>query len=149
MEKELNYLKSAIDEPARPFAAIIGGSRLSSKVIALESLVEKADILYISGALRFTFYAALGWPTGNSTFEPELVSKAAHIMERARALGCHLVLPEDSILADNFDADAESQVCDADKTPGKTSLSCCGVCLFIFISVLQLAGWDWTLVPNP
>lgn len=81
--------------------------------------------------------------------EPEFVPSALALINRAKEKGCKLILPEDSILADSFDAEANSQVCDADKTPGKTSLSCCGVCLFIFISVLQLAGWDWTLVPNP
>jgi phosphoglycerate kinase len=64
MEKEIRFLKSAVDNPVRPFAAIVGGAKVSSKIPVLESLIDKCDLVYVSGALRFTFYKAMGYPVG-------------------------------------------------------------------------------------
>ncbi len=67
MEKEVYHLKDVINKPVRPFAAIVGGSKLSTKVKLLNGLVDRADMIYISGAVRFTFYKALGYPVGKQT----------------------------------------------------------------------------------
>ncbi len=68
MEKEIRFLKSAVDNPARPFAAIVGGAKVSTKIPVLESLIDKCDVVYISGALRFTFYKAMGYPVGKPVY---------------------------------------------------------------------------------
>lgn len=118
MDKEIQFLKTAVDNPKRPFAAIVGGAKISSKIPVLESLIQKCDILYIAGGLRFTFYKALGWNVASSTVEPELVPLALELINKAKAKGCKLILPVDSVVADSFDPAANTQIVDADKTPG-------------------------------
>jgi phosphoglycerate kinase len=110
IKKELNYLYRAVDKPARPFVAIIGGSKVSGKLEALVNLVEKVDKLIIGGGMAFTFLKALGYEVGRSIVEDDLIEKALQIMETARKLGVKLYLPVDCVIAENMSAEAESKI---------------------------------------
>ncbi|MDO9558951.1 MAG: phosphoglycerate kinase [Syntrophales bacterium] len=110
IKKELNYLIRAVDKPARPFVAIIGGSKVSGKLEALVNLVEKVDKLIIGGGMAFTFLKALGYEVGRSIVEDDLIDKALQIMETARKLGVKLYLPVDCVIAENMSADAENKI---------------------------------------
>jgi phosphoglycerate kinase len=110
IKKELNYLIRAVENPARPFVAIIGGSKVSGKLEALVNLVEKVDKLIIGGGMAFTFLKALGYDVGRSIVEDDLIDNARQIMETARKLGVKLYLPVDCVIAENMSADAESKI---------------------------------------
>lgn len=109
MEKELKYLKGAVDSPNRPLAAIVGGAKVSTKVPVIESLIEKCDVILLGGAMIFTFYKALGYNIGKSLVEEDMTDLASKLMEKAKAKGVDLVLPTDVILADAFDANANTK----------------------------------------
>ncbi|CAM9113000.1 unnamed protein product [Choristocarpus tenellus] len=106
MEKELTYLKGAVDDPVRPFAAIVGGAKVSTKIPVLESLLDKCDSILIGGGMVFTFYQALGLPTGSSMVEEDFIGMAKDLMSKAKEKGVKLILPEDVIVADKFASDA-------------------------------------------
>tara|TARA_Y100001968_G_scaffold332299_1_gene389919 strand:- start:6303 stop:7511 length:1209 start_codon:yes stop_codon:yes gene_type:complete len=110
MEKELKYLQGAIDEPKRPLAAIVGGSKVSSKIGVLESLLDKCDKVLIGGGMVFTFYKARGLSVGNSLVEEDKLELAKSLEEKAKSKGVELLLPNDVLLADKFAADANTQV---------------------------------------
>ncbi len=110
IKKELNYLIRAVENPVRPFVAIIGGSKVSGKLEALINLVEKVDKLIIGGGMAFTFLKALGYDVGRSIVEDDLIDKARQIMETARKLRVKLYLPVDCVIAENRSADAESKI---------------------------------------
>jgi len=117
MEKELQYLQGAIDEPKRPLAAIVGGSKVSSKIGVLESLIDKCDKVLIGGGMIFTFYKARGLSVGKSLVEEDKLELAKALEEKAKTKGVELLLPTDVILADNFAPDANSQVASIDSIP--------------------------------
>eukprot|EP00741_Cyanophora_paradoxa_P019181 tig00021123_g18518.t1 len=117
LEKELEYLAGAVDEPVRPLVAIVGGSKVSSKIGVIESLLNKCDKLIIGGGMVFTFYKARGLPTGSSLVEEDKVELAKKLEEVAKAKGVEILLPTDVLLADKFDPEANTQVVDADKIP--------------------------------
>jgi phosphoglycerate kinase len=110
IRKELNYLIRAVENPARPFVAIIGGSKVSGKLEALVNLVEKVDKLIIGGGMAFTFLKALGHEVGQSIVEDDLIEKALQVMETARKLGVKLYLPVDCVIAENRSAEAETKI---------------------------------------
>ena len=110
MEKELQYLQGAIDDPKRPLAAIVGGSKVSSKIGVLESLIDKCDKVLIGGGMVFTFYKARGLSVGNSLVEEDKLELAKSLEEQAQSKGVELLLPSDVVLADKFSADANTQV---------------------------------------
>jgi phosphoglycerate kinase len=110
IKKELNYLIRAVDKPARPFVAIIGGSKVSGKLEALVNLIEKVDKVIIGGGMAFTFLKALGHEVGKSIVEDDLIDKALQVMETAKKLGVKLYLPVDCVIAENVSADAESKI---------------------------------------
>lgn len=110
MEKELKYLKGAVDSPTRPLAAIIGGAKVSTKVPVIESLLDKCDTVFVGGGMIFTFYKALGYNVGASMVEEDLIPLASQLMESAKAKGVNFVLPSDVMVADKFDAEADSKV---------------------------------------
>ena len=114
MEKELQYLQGAIDEPKRPLAAIVGGSKVSSKIGVLESLIDKCDKVLIGGGMVFTFYKARGLSVGNSLVEEDKLALARELEEKAKNKGVQLLLPTDVLLADKFSPDASSQVASID-----------------------------------
>ncbi len=110
LEKEINALSLLSTSPPRPFHAIVGGSKVSSKLGVLRSLLEKADALYIGGAMAFTFFKALGYRIGNSLFEPDLVPIAKNLMTECAQRKICLFLPEDILEADAFSNDSSKKI---------------------------------------
>jgi phosphoglycerate kinase len=96
MEKELAYLQGALEQPQRPFAAILGGSKISGKIDVIEALLPKVDALLVGGAMACTFYKAMGLETGTSLVEPDRVEMAEELLDKA---GTRLILPHDAMVA--------------------------------------------------
>ncbi|XP_039113979.1 phosphoglycerate kinase, cytosolic [Dioscorea cayenensis subsp. rotundata] len=110
MQKELDYLVGAVANPKKPFAAIVGGSKVSTKIGVIESLFEKVDILILGGGMIFTFYKAQGYSVGSSLVEEDKLDLATALIEKAKTKGVSLLLPTDVVIADKFAADANSKV---------------------------------------
>ena len=110
LASELDALGRALDEPRRPLVAIVGGSKVSTKLTVLESLLGKVDRLIVGGGIANTFIAAAGHPVGKSLHEPDLVAEAASLMEKAAARGASIPVPTDVVCATAFSADAEAVV---------------------------------------
>lgn len=108
--QELDYLVGAVANPKRPFAAIIGGSKVSTKIGVIESLLEKVDILLLGGGMIFTFYKAQGYSVGSSLVEEDKLDLALSLMEKAKLKGVSLLLPTDVVAADKFAPDANTMV---------------------------------------
>jgi phosphoglycerate kinase len=117
MEKELAYLQGAIDNPKRPLAAIVGGSKVSSKIGVLEALIEKCDKILIGGGMIFTFYKARGLSVGKSLVEEEKLELAKELEAKAAAKGVQFLLPTDVVLADDFKPNANSQIAKVEAIP--------------------------------
>ena len=117
IEKELQYLQGAIENPQRPLAAIIGGSKVSSKITVIETLLEKVDKLLIGGGMIFTFYKARGLSVGKSLVEDEYLELAKTLEAKAKERGVELVLPTDVVVADNFAPDANAQTVSVESIP--------------------------------
>jgi phosphoglycerate kinase len=113
MEKELTYLGKTLESPARPFVAIIGGSKISGKIDVINNLLDKVDTLIIVGGMAYTFDRALGVTTAKSLVEEDKIDVAKAALEKAKAKGVNLMLPIDNILADSFSNDAKTQVWDS------------------------------------
>ena len=111
-----------MSNPKKPFAAIVGGSKVSSKIGVIESLLSKVDVLILGGGMIFTFYKAQGLAVGSSLVEADKLDLATSLMEKAKAKGVSLLLPSDVVIADKFAADANSKVCSFCKS-GKYKLS--------------------------
>src|ERR1700730_189702 len=109
MEKEINFLGSALENPRRPFAAIIGGAKVSDKIAVLERLINMVDVLLIGGGMANTFLKAEGYEIGGSLFEKGKVDLARNLIGRARR-GMTFLLPIDVVVADRFAADAQHKV---------------------------------------
>jgi phosphoglycerate kinase len=106
MEKELTYLGKALDQPDKPFVAIIGGAKVSDKIEVIESLLNKADAILIGGGMAYTFLNAQGQKTGKSLVENDKIEVARSVLDKAKAKGVKFLLPVDHVLADKFAADA-------------------------------------------
>ncbi|CAN0059114.1 unnamed protein product, partial [Pylaiella littoralis] len=117
MEKELKYLKGAVDNPVRPMACIVGGAKVSSKITVIEALIEKCDVILLGGGMIFTFLKAKGLGVGKSLVEDEYVELARTLMDKAEAKGIKFLLPEDVVIADKFAPDAESDTVTVDQIP--------------------------------
>jgi phosphoglycerate kinase len=117
IEKELQYLQSAIENPQRPLAAIIGGSKVSSKIGVIETLLEKCDKLIIGGGMIFTFFKARGLNVGKSLVEEDKLELAKSLEAKAKERGVDLLLPTDVVVADNFAPDANSQTVSVENIP--------------------------------
>ena len=118
LEKELKYLQGAIDAPKRPLAAIVGGSKVSSKIGVLDSLLDKCDKIIIGGGMIFTFYKARGLDVGKSLVEEDKLELARNLEAKAKTKGVELLLPSDVLLANEFSPDAESKVSQIDSISG-------------------------------
>ena len=118
LEKELKYLQGAIDAPKRPLAAIVGGSKVSSKIGVLDSLLDKCDKIIIGGGMIFTFYKARGLDVGKSLVEEDKLELARNLEAKAKTKGVELLLPSDVILANEFSPTAESKVSQIDSMSG-------------------------------
>jgi len=110
MEKELNFLGATLENPKRPFAAIIGGAKVSDKIAVLERLIELADVLLIGGGMANTFLAAENYEIGESLFEASKLDVARDLISKAHQRGVKLHLPSDVVIADRFAADATHKV---------------------------------------
>ncbi|TAK32101.1 MAG: phosphoglycerate kinase [Chloroflexota bacterium] len=117
MEKEIEALSRALTNPARPFAAVIGGAKVSDKIKVLQHLVDKVDTLLIGGGMANTFLLADGYQVGDSLVESDRVDAALDIMSRANQRGVKLLLPKDVVIADSFSADAVSRAVPATQVP--------------------------------
>jgi phosphoglycerate kinase len=117
IEKELQYLQSAIENPQRPLAAIIGGSKVSSKIGVIETLLEKCDKLIIGGGMIFTFFKARGLNVGKSLVEDDKLELAKSLEAKAKEKGVTFLLPTDVVIADKFAADANSQTVSVENIP--------------------------------
>ncbi|MEO0947807.1 MAG: phosphoglycerate kinase, partial [Cyanobacteria bacterium J06641_5] len=117
IEKELQFLQSAIEAPKRPLAAIVGGSKVSSKIGVIETLLEKVDKLFIGGGMIFTFYKARGLSVGKSLVEEDKLELAKALEVKAKERGVELLLPTDVVVADNFAPDANAQTVSVDAIP--------------------------------
>lgn len=117
IEKELQYLQNAIENPQKPLAAIIGGSKVSSKIGVIETLLDKVDKLLIGGGMIFTFYKARGLSVGKSLVEDDKLELAKALEAKAKEQGVDLLLPTDVVVADNFAADANAQTVSVDAIP--------------------------------
>ncbi len=114
MEKELKYLQGAVDQPKKPLAAIVGGSKVSSKIGVLESLIDKCDKIIVGGGMIFTFYKARGLSVGNSLVEEDKLDLASALEKKAKDKGVEFLLPSDVVLADKFSPEANSKVSNVD-----------------------------------
>ncbi|HEY9761622.1 MAG TPA: phosphoglycerate kinase [Trichocoleus sp.] len=117
IEKELQYLQNAIENPQRPLAAIVGGSKVSSKIGVIETLLEKVDKLLIGGGMIFTFYKARGLNVGKSLVEEDKLELAQKLEALAKEKGVDLLLPTDVVVADNFAPDANAQTVSIENIP--------------------------------
>ena len=109
MEKELNFLGTTLENPERPFMAILGGKKVSDKIGVIDSLLEKVDTLMIGGGMAYTFFKAMGYNVGNSICELDKLDLAKSLMEKAKEKGVKLMLPVDTKLGKEFSADTESK----------------------------------------
>ncbi|MDQ3863972.1 MAG: phosphoglycerate kinase, partial [Actinomycetota bacterium] len=120
MEEEIDYLDKVLEDPERPFVAILGGAKVSDKLGVIESLLETADSLLIGGAMCFTFFKALGYETGESLVEEDYLKEAKRLMEEAKG---RLILPVDVVVAEAMEEGAESEtVAPGGIPPGKMGL---------------------------
>ena len=109
IEKELKFLGEALNNPERPFVAILGGAKVSDKIGVIDSLLEKVDTLMIGGGMAYTFFKAQGYEVGNSLCEPDKCDLALSLMEKAKAKGVKLLLPIDTKIGKEFKPDTESK----------------------------------------
>lgn len=121
MQKEIDFLGNAVENPVRPFVAILGGAKVADKLNVINNLLEKCDTLIIGGGMAFTFLKAKGYEVGNSLVDNEKLDYCKEMMEKAEKLGKKLLLPVDTTIAASFpnpiDANIDVQVVDADKIP--------------------------------
>lgn len=106
MQKEIDFLGNAVNNPERPFVAILGGAKVSSKIPVINNLLDKVDTLIIGGGMAYTFMKAMGHGVGNSLLEDDYVDYAKEMMEKAKEKGVQLLLPIDTVVADDFSKDA-------------------------------------------
>ena len=113
MQKEIDFLGNAVNNPERPFIAILGGAKVSSKISVIENLLEKVDTLIIGGGMCFTFSKAQGGTVGSSLLEEDYLEYALNMVKKAEEKGVKLLLPVDYVIADAFSNDANTQIVDA------------------------------------
>ena len=117
VEKEISVMGKALSDPARPFVAILGGAKVSDKIGVINNLLEKADTIIVGGGMAYTFKMAQGHTIGKSLLEADRVEYAKEMMDKAAAKGVKLLLPVDTVCADKFAPDANSQVVKAGEIP--------------------------------
>lgn len=122
MEKELNFLGTALENPQRPFVAILGGAKVSDKIAVIDNLLGKVDSLIIGGAMANTFIKAMGYNVGKSLCEDDKLDLAKELMEKAKLKGVKLILPIDAKLGKEFNKDTESQIVDIANVPDDWSI---------------------------
>ncbi len=117
MEKELEFLGGAVEDPKRPFVAILGGAKVKDKIAVIESLLNKVDTLIIGGGMAYTFLKAQGYEVGNSLLDEERLEFCRSIMAKAEEKGVELLLPVDVVVAKEYGPDAEHKVVSSREMP--------------------------------
>ena len=117
MQKEIDFLGNAVENPERPFVAILGGSKVSSKISVINNLLDKVDTLIIGGGMCYTFTKAQGGSVGNSLLEEDYLQYALDMVKKAEEKGVKLLLPVDAVAADAFSNDANTQVVAQNEIP--------------------------------
>ncbi len=115
--KELGIMGEALDNPVRPFVAILGGAKVADKIGVIKNLLTKCDSLIIGGGMAYTFFKAKGYEIGNSLLDADSIDLAKDLMKEAEERGVKLLLPIDTVVAKEFAADAEHMTVDSDKIP--------------------------------
>ncbi len=119
MEKEIEYLGNAVNNPVRPFAAILGGAKVKDKINVINNLLEKVDILIIGGGMAYTFLKAKGYEIGKSLLDEENIEFAKEMMKKAEEKKVQFLLPVDTVIVKEFDNDAESRIVNSDAIPAE------------------------------
>ena len=121
MEKEIMYLGNAVEDPRRPFVAILGGAKVADKLLVIDNLLEKVDTLIIGGGMAYTFVKAQGGSVGTSLVDEEKLEYCAEMLKKAEAKGVKLLLPVDTAIAASFpdpiDAAIETEICETAAIP--------------------------------
>ncbi len=117
MEKEIKYLSSAVEDPAKPYVAIIGGAKISGKIDVIENLMNKVDALLIGGGMAFTFYKAQGMEIGKSLLEADKIELAKKILDEAKTKHVKFLLPVDCIVSEKFDNESSTKIVDVNSIP--------------------------------
>ena len=117
IEKEIQYLGNALDDPIRPLAAILGGSKVSSKISVIDNLLEKVDVLIIGGGMAYTFVKAMGGKIGKSLLEEDYLDYAKSMMEKAKEKNVKLYLPVDTVIASEISNDVTYETVDIMNIP--------------------------------
>lgn len=120
LEKEIKYLGDAVQNPKKPFAAILGGSKVSDKIGVIENLIEKVDKILIGGAMAYTFFKAQGKEIGKSRFEKDKLDLANQILQKAKDRNVEILLPIDSVVVERFEETAPTHIVEAGKFPPTT-----------------------------
>ena len=117
IEKEVKFLGSAVENPQRPFVAIMGGAKVGDKIPVIENLLQKVDTLIIGGGMAYTFFKAMGLEIGTSILDEENIGLAGELLKKAESAGVKMLLPVDVVCAERFDNDAPSKVVSRDAMP--------------------------------
>ncbi|NLU51606.1 MAG: phosphoglycerate kinase [Clostridiaceae bacterium] len=117
IKKELDIMGKALNNPERPFVAILGGAKVSDKISVIENLLDKVDTLIIGGGMAYTFFKAQGYNVGNSICEMDKLELAESLLKKAKEKGVNLLLPVDTVIGKEFKADTEYKVVDSDSIP--------------------------------
>ncbi|NBI62843.1 phosphoglycerate kinase [Clostridiales bacterium] len=117
IEKEVKFLGEALEDPRRPFVAIMGGAKVGDKIPVIENLLKKVDTLVIGGGMSYTFFKAMGLEIGASILDAESVELAGQLIKRAEEAGVKLMLPVDVVCAKEFDNNSEAMTCDRESIP--------------------------------
>jgi len=117
IEKELNFLGNALENPKRPFVAILGGAKVSDKIGVIESLLERVNTLIIGGGMAYTFFKCMGYTVGKSICELDKLDLAQDLMKKAKEKNVKLVLPVDNVIAKEIAPNTETKIIDSDNIP--------------------------------
>ena len=117
IQKEINFMGGALNNPKRPLVAILGGAKVSDKIGVIENLIEKVDTLIVGGGMAYTFFKAKGYTVGDSICEDDKVELAKEMLAKAEAKGVNFLLPVDNMISTHFAEDAEHKVVDSDNIP--------------------------------
>ena len=117
MQKEIDFLGNAVENPVRPFVAILGGAKVSDKIGVINNLLEKVDTLIVGGGMAYTFFKAQGYGVGSSLCEEDKIDLAKDMLKKAEEKGVKFLLPVDNKLGDKFAEDCQTQYADSDKIP--------------------------------
>ncbi|MDD6212904.1 MAG: phosphoglycerate kinase [Clostridiales bacterium] len=137
MQKEIDFLGNAVNNPARPFVAILGGSKVSSKISVINNLLDKVDTLIIGGGMAYTFMKAQGKEIGTSLLEADYLDYAKEMMEKAEKQGVKLLIPVDTVVAKEFNNDAPTRIAEGDIQPDEMGLDIGPKTRALFAEALQ------------